>query len=305
MNVEANDTMPPRIGIGLKKLAVLAIVCLLTACTASFTYNHLDWLIPWMVDDYVDLSRDQRKALQARLTPALQWHREEELARYVAILDQVERDMAGLLVEEQVRSWFGQIIEAAERTEKSMLWVFLDFGDDLSDDQLDEFAESVWQRQREYEEEFLERSDKEYAEDNSEHLLALMEDFLGRLQPAQKQLLREAAASLQRFDSAWLEERELWLTGIEPLLQREAGWQQAVQKRYSKRLIDRTPRYLDILDKNLGVISKAAAGVLNQRSSRQSEHAIREIDRLRSKLQKLQASQQQLTRTGGYESQQG
>ena len=292
---EPIHTVPAGMKNILKILWGLAAVCLLTACTASFTYNHLDWLIPWMVNDYVDLSRDQRKALQARLTPALQWHREEELARYVAILDQVERDMAGLLGEEQVRNWFGQIIEAAERTEKSMLWVFLDFGDDLSDDQLDEFAESVWQRQREYEEEFLERSDKEYAEDNSEHLLALMEDFLGRLQPAQKQLLREAAASLKRFDSAWLEERELWLTGIEPLLQREAGWQKAVQKRYNTRLIDRTPRYHDILDKNLGVISKAAAGVLNQRSSRQSEHAIREIDRLRGKLQKLQPEWQQLT----------
>jgi hypothetical protein len=302
---EAFETMPPRFSNALKKLPGLAAVCLLAACTASFTYNHLDWLIPWMVDDYVDLSRDQRKALQARLTPALQWHREEELARYVAILDQMERDMAGPLVAEQVRNWFGQIIEAAERTEKSMLLVFLDFGHDLSDDQLNEFFGNVWQRQREYEEEFLERSDEEYVEDNSKYLVELMEDFLGRLQPAQKQRLQEAAASLQRFDSAWLEERELWLTGIEPLLQREAGWQKAVQNRYSTRIIDRTPRYHDILDKNLGVISKAAADVLNQRSSKQSEHADREIDKLRGKLQKLQASQQQLTRAGVFQSRQG
>jgi hypothetical protein len=297
--------MLPTISKTLKHLSVIAAAGLLTACTASFTYNHLDWLIPWMVDDYVDLSRDQRKVLQARLMPALQWHREEELARYVAILDQVERDLAGALATEQVKDWFGQIIEAAERTEKSMLWVFLDFGNDLNDDQLDEFVGNVWQRQREYEEEFLERSDEKYVADNYGYLVELMGDFIGRLQTAQKQRLREAAASLQRFDSAWLEERELWLRSIEPLLQREPGWQEAVQLRYTSRISDRTPRYHEILAWNLEVVSQAAVDVLNQRNSRQTEHAIREIARLRGKLQKLQPDQQRLTRHGTYVNQPG
>ena len=61
----------------------MLLTLLAAGCTMSFTYNHLDWLIPWYVDDYVDLSRQQRQVLQSQLGPVLQWHREEELEHYL------------------------------------------------------------------------------------------------------------------------------------------------------------------------------------------------------------------------------
>ena len=42
-------------------IALLLSTLLLAACMASFAYNRLDWLIPWWVDGYVDLTRDQRQ----------------------------------------------------------------------------------------------------------------------------------------------------------------------------------------------------------------------------------------------------
>ena len=67
----------------------------LAGCMASFAYNRLDWLIPWYVDGYVDLTRDQRQLLKEQLAPSLQWHRQEELVHYVEILDRIEAGLAG------------------------------------------------------------------------------------------------------------------------------------------------------------------------------------------------------------------
>jgi len=100
---------------------------LLAGCTAAFTYNHLDWLIPWYVDGYVDLSRDQRRDLKGRLEPLLQWHREEELLRYAELLDRIEHELAVPVTAATVQGWVDEVVAALERTERSMLTLALDF----------------------------------------------------------------------------------------------------------------------------------------------------------------------------------
>jgi len=271
-----------------RKLAgFLLTAFLLAGCTATFTYNHLDWLIPWYVDGFVDLSRDQRHSLKEQLEPVLQWHRNEELARYIEILDRIESDLSVTVTAEKVQTWIDEIVIAVERVEERMISVALDFGETLSDAQMKEFIESLWEQQREYEEEFLSRSDEEYTQESFENLADFLDGFLGRLNPGQEQRLLDASESLRRFDAAWLEEREIWLKDLETLLQRESGWQQAAKIAHSDRKKNRTPLYNEIIDHNLRVISQAGADVLNQMSKEQHKRAVRELEDIRSRLQKL------------------
>lgn len=264
----------------------------MAGCGPTFTYNHLDRLIPWYVDGYVDLSHDQRTVLRGQLEPLLQWHREEELLRYVGILDRIGNDLARSVTAADVQAWIDEVGAAAERTEQSMLALALDFGATMSDAQMTEFSASLWERQQEYEEEFLGRSDEQYREDSYEALSSLLERFAGRLQPAQEQRLRDAVAGLVRFDSAWLEDRARWLRQLEPLLEREPGWQQSVQAAYEARRDDRLPRYRDALQHNLGLIKPAVADVLNQMSDKQRAELARELEKLRVRLLRLSARPQ-------------
>jgi hypothetical protein len=269
-----------------KILAILAITLLLGGC-ASFTYNRLDWLIPWYVDGYVDLTGEQRALLREQLTPRLQWHREEELARYVAILDRIESDLAGPVDAATVRAWADDALAAAQRVEKSLMGVALEFGAEVSAQQVDEFVASLWERQREFEEEFLERSDADYAEDDFDNLSNLLERFLGRLSPQQEAVLREAANGLVRFDKAWLEDRRNWLRTLEDLLQREPGWQDAVMRAYEARIALRSPEYRKAYEHNMGLITAAYAEALASMSPRQREKAGKEFDDLRRMLRKM------------------
>ena len=64
----------------MRKSLLAALLLTLVGCSSTtFVYNRLNLIIPWYVGKYVDLSRDQKKVLDAELQPFLQWHRHEEL----------------------------------------------------------------------------------------------------------------------------------------------------------------------------------------------------------------------------------
>ena len=197
-----------------RTVACLLLTLLLGGCSTTFTYNQLDWLIPWYVDDYVDLSRDQKQ----------------------------------------------------------------------------EFAATLWKEYKEYQEEYLPRSEEEYIEENAKNLEDLLKRFIGRLSTEQKQQMQLAARSMQRFDAVWLEDRKDWLETLQPLLQRPQGWQNAVLMAHANRAENRPPQYQQIFDYNINVVTRAVANVLNEMSDKQHEHVLKEIESLRAKIRKLTGS---------------
>ncbi len=271
--------------------AVSLVICLLLlpACSNTFIYNQLDWVIPWYVGDYVDLTRAQKKNLKAELKSLLRWHRAEELASYARILDQIEQDLQQPVTGATVQSWADLALAAWERVEARMLPLAFEVGAGLSDQQMQGFIDKLWEQQEEFEEEYLERDDAEYIEDGYEALEENIHDFLGRLSPEQKQLLQLAAESLRRFDYAWLEERRAWLEELQVLLGRESGWQQAIRDAIKTRAQARDTRYSEEYLYNQGIINGALAGALNLRSDKQSARLQRALGRFRKDLNTLVA----------------
>jgi hypothetical protein len=268
-------------------IALLLGISLLGACSNTFVYNQLDWLIPWYVDDYVDLTRDQKKSLKAQLQPLLRWHRSEELAGYIRILDDIETDLAGPLSGEQIEAWANELVGAWERIEERMLPVVFELGADLSDSQMQEFIDTLWERQEELEEEYLPRTEEEYIEESFESFEENLRELMGRLSPEQVALLRDASVSLQRFDGVWLEDRRAWLGRLEQLLQREPGWEQATLAAIEEHENNPSPAYSEAYSHNREIINNTIAEVLNLRSEKQSARLQREIADIRRDLGKL------------------
>ncbi len=266
---------------------VLALL-FLTSCSSTFLYNQLDWLIPWYVDDYVDLTRPQKKSLKQQLQPLLRWHRKEELAIYLDLLAGIEQDLAAPLDGAIVQGWINGVSLAGERLEQHMLPLAFELGEQLSDAQMAGFLESLWDRQADLEEEFLERDDEAYIEESYENFEDNLREFLGRLSAQQKSLLREAAASLQRFDDAWLAERRAWLVLLQRVLsERRDDWQQQIVDAMADRQQMQSPQYRDIYLHNQQIILQAVADVLNSRTVKQSAHLHKELDGWRRGFQKL------------------
>jgi hypothetical protein len=77
----------------LKKLLIISLLLLLTACSSKFAYNNLDWLIYWYLDDYVELEGSEKKAFDSDLNRWLSWHRKEELLEYKSHLLELKHQL--------------------------------------------------------------------------------------------------------------------------------------------------------------------------------------------------------------------
>lgn len=272
----------------ITKLALVLSLLLLAACSGTtFIYNRLDFLIPWYVDDYVDLNRIQKTSLDELLQPYLKWHRQEELPRYLATLIEIEQNLESEIQASNVAHLFLQFEDAWTRLETATLEWMMTLGDQLSDEQIDEFLASLQKQQHEYEEEFLPRTEEDYFDENYDNLVDSFQNYLGRLDKSQRAILKLATADFQRFDAAWLSERAAWLQRLAGLLQREAGWQQRLLDAIAEREAQTSPDYLVRYEHNVGLVRQSIVEVLNSRTEKQDKRLRKKLTHLREDLETL------------------
>lgn len=277
-----------RAGAGVRAVVFAALLCCLTACSGTtFVYNRLDTILPWYVDDYVELSGPQEQQLDLTLQPFLSWHRNQELPRYVELLGEIDASLDRPVTAEDVGAIYRDLEGAWLRLEDESLNWLLELGATLSDAQVGEFLAYLQERQEEYEEEYLTRTEPEYREDSYDSFADSMEDYLGRLSPQQRERLRQASNALERADAVWLGERAAWLQRLAVLMQREPGWQQRVREAVARRGETVSPRYQEVYAHNLQVIFAAVADVVNSRSEKQDRHLRMELADLQEDLQTL------------------
>ena len=163
----------------------------------------------------------------------------------------------------------------------------LDLGTRLSDEQISGFIKTLWERQHDYEKEYLGRTDQEFYQESYDNLLDSVEEYLGSLSDQQRELLRDASRRLLRSDRVWLQERADWLTQLEVLLQRQPGWQERVRAAVAARNKNISPEYLRIYEHNLGVLYDTIAKLLNGRSDQQDSHLRHRLSDLHKELEHL------------------
>lgn len=275
------------------RLALFAILLCLGACSGTtFVYNRLDTIVPWYVDDYVDLNGNQEQQLDQQLQPFLDWHRQQELPRYVQLLDELDGSLGQPITAKQVAVIYDGIEVAWLRLEEESLDWLLELGGTLSDEQVQEFLAYLQERQEEYEEEYLPRTEAEYREETFDSFADSFEDYMGRLDPGQLERLQQASADMERSDAVWLQERANWLQRLAVMMQREPGWQQRVRDAVAARGETVSERYQEIFQHNLEVIFSTAADLLNSRSEKQDRRLRGELADLREDLQVLIAQGQ-------------
>ncbi|MBV4507973.1 hypothetical protein HU751_024365 [Pseudomonas sp. BW13M1] len=92
--------MPRRLTHAL--LLVIGFALALVACSRiDLAYRNLDRLVPWSLDDYLDMNREQKQLLDERLRQQLAWHCKTQLPGYLDWLDRVRLMVADDAVTDQ------------------------------------------------------------------------------------------------------------------------------------------------------------------------------------------------------------
>ncbi|WP_339462967.1 DUF6279 family lipoprotein [Pseudomonas sp. EA_105y_Pfl2_R69] len=201
-------------------LLVLCLSLLTTACSRiDLAYRNLDWLLPWRLNDYLNLDRQQQAWLKPRLQRHLQWHCSIELPRYIdwlhsteSILIQAQPDSTQLLEQ------FAQFDAALKRIGVEITPTTIELLQGLSERQVDEFYAALDEDNLEDRQDFLDPPLAIQISERGERMQERLRPWLGRLNSAQKAHIADWATGLGEQNRLWLENRQRWQTQLRKTL---------------------------------------------------------------------------------------
>ena len=169
-----------------KLIVLLFIIAFLQGCSSKLAYNNADWLAQWYIDDYLDLSRDQNRILEAELDSVLMWHRETQLSHYRQQLVALSNDLDNLPTTEQLwLNHFNEITDHWQRVRHELSIRAATLAPHLSQQQVNYLFSKLEDNNKERLEDFNEQSIEEYRADRLERLLETIENYLGTVSKQQ------------------------------------------------------------------------------------------------------------------------
>ncbi|POA19388.1 hypothetical protein C1886_12640 [Pseudomonas sp. FW300-N1A1] len=276
----------------LKHLSLLLPLCLaLMACNrVDLAYRNLDTIIPWTLNDYLNMDREQKDWLEERLEEHLQWHCATQLPDYLDWLTRTRQMVSTRQVTDtalQARTLEAK--QAIARTARQITPSAVELLRGMNDQQVNEmklaFAKDVRERQEKYVEPPLARQ----IQRRSQRMDKRLTDWLGPLNKAQQQRVLAWSTALGDQNRLWIANRAHW----------QALFSQAMDQRHTSDfaqrietlLVDReslwTPAYRQAYA-NAEVQARALlVDLMADSNDEQRQHLQNRIDKVRDQFNAL------------------
>ncbi|RYJ61299.1 DUF6279 family lipoprotein [Pseudomonas songnenensis] len=193
-------------------LLTLLTALLISGCSrATLVYRNLDMLVPWSLNDYLDLDRSQQRELRERLRQHLAWHCSTQLPELLSSLQQLEREStSGQLEREDLEPHYHGVREAMHSIAVEVTPTATDLLRALSDAQVDELRRSLEENRREHREKYLEPPLEQQIRERAERMQERLQYWFGTLNAEQRQRVLLWAHTLGEQNRRWLDNRERW-----------------------------------------------------------------------------------------------
>lgn len=189
---------------------ILLVIFFIQACGIKFWYNRLDWVVPWYLDDYVELTSQQEDTLEKLLELKTEWHRSNELPKYVSMLNRMEADIKS-----------GAIHQTYDRYRRDMRGFYNtllnEMSDDLvaqtaslSDEQVKQLMDNLDKEAKDQYEEFKETKEEDRQEERLDRLEESFGEWIGSLSDEQKSIIKEMAGLLKSSGEVTYQYRARW-----------------------------------------------------------------------------------------------
>ena len=196
----------------MKKIAIIIIAwAALSGCGPRIVYQHLDWLVPWYISDYITLDSDQENMLERRLAKLLDWHCRTQLPAYAMTLRALGADFtdrANPVSEATLQAYNTKII---------MLWKKLlqQIGPDViailataSDEQIKELFDNLAEQNQKFRKKYVDLPPGELIQNRQNRMLKRLKYWVSDLNPAQRQAVADWSSQLTPIAEQWVQNRE-------------------------------------------------------------------------------------------------
>ncbi|WP_105167812.1 DUF6279 family lipoprotein [Pseudoalteromonas sp. T1lg23B] len=176
----------------MKKIILMLTLVILAGCSTKFVYRNADWLTYWYLDDYISLDSEQEDRFDERLLDWLQWHKTQELAKYVAHLNEIKADIqTGKISEQRIEEHQQKMLSHWHRVRSKLTPDLAQMAHMLTKEQVDELFTELTQSEekdaKRREKQTAEQRKKRWVEGNKDNL----KQWLGKLTDEQQQLIDE------------------------------------------------------------------------------------------------------------------
>ena len=270
------------------KKSLLILLIFITGCSSTtFIYNRIDFLLPWYLESYVDLDRDQKQDLKELLIPFFKWHREQELPEYANIIGRVEVVINNPVELESIKLITTDFEESWFRLEDEMIAWAIPMAANLSDEQINKFIQVLQTKASQSESKYLSRNDQMYENDNYKRIRKNLKRFMGALTSEQRKLVKTTSQNMKRVDGEWIESRKSFIEKLQYILKKDEGWQQRLQNiTHRDDLVNQN--YRKTYSYNIDLTQRLLVSILNSRTDKQDK-------KLRAQLLKYKADINSLT----------
>lgn len=201
-----------RIGSHLARCRFLLaglLVSLLFACSFSFTYRQLDWLIPWRLSDYVSFDSSQASELEQRVVARLEWHCRTQLVGYAEWFREMHAEPLPFTRDRlehhyRISQDFWRVL--MEKLTPDITALLLS----ASDAQVNELMSNMEQRNKELENRYVTAGWKKIRQRRIDRMEEILRRWIGPLTEVQQQALERWSEELGPSGGAWMESRRRW-----------------------------------------------------------------------------------------------
>lgn len=213
--MDSKSASLPRRHLRLGLACLLALV--LAACsTLRLGYNHVDTMLAWSLDSYLDLDSSQQALVKERSARLLAWHRQTQLPEYsrwlAAARGELGRPVSVAEVSEFQQRLRGSMLALGEEAAPDLAALALS----LRPGQLQHLRDRLAREQRKARRELESAGPEAQFKQSVERV----EDWFGPLSREQRATLAKLHAGLPPEPGVWLEERERRSNELLALLER-------------------------------------------------------------------------------------
>lgn len=235
-------------GIVLKTFISLWLsLTLLAGCSQiGLTYRHLDFIIPWSLNDYLDMNASQKDWLDERLKEHLSWHCTTQIPGYLDWLDRLQGMVENNQVnQEQLKARTAEARQAIATLSKEITPSAVELLRQLDDQQVGEMEAAFAKDLRKHEDEYVDQPLAKQITERAQRMEKRLTPWMGRLNAAQQARVLQWSTSLGEQNRLWIDNRAHWqsllLTAVK---QRKAGdFDQKIASLLQDRQTFWTPEY--------------------------------------------------------------
>lgn len=263
----------------------------LTACNrVDLAYRNLDVIIPWTLNDYLDMNSEQKDWLDQRLQQHLSWHCSTQLPGYLDWLDRLKQMVANNQVDDAaLQARTAEARQAIAVSARQITPSAVQLLQGMSDQQVSEMNQAFAKDLRERQDKYLKPPLAQQVKQRAERMDKRLRDWLGALNQTQEQRVTAWSTALGEQNQQWIANRAHWQSQFSAAMaQRQAP---DFGKRIETLLVDReslwTPAYRQAFSDTEAQARNLIVDLMAESSADQRQRVLQKIDKLRSHFESL------------------